>query len=342
MVTYLRLVIVVVVAFFAAAWALPDGLGQSSAVKIIVLRTGRVLRGEVTRLGERSVIVLENGGQIQLPSRDIAVEAASLQEAYQTMSSTLTSPEQIDGHLELASWCIREGLPSQATSELLEALKIDPNDPRIDRLSRQLEFMAQAKAAPKRKSPEATTEKAVTAKQLDDLAKSMPKESVEQFTSSVQLLLLSRCGTARCHDASSTNSLRLVRPAKGERFWRSLTLRNLYATKIQIDSNQPQASPLLRMATTPHGGSKNAVFQKSDSTQFASLADWVSLATNTAIDRDEFYADQSEFTPRPLVANPGARPLANTKVPADQFGPVVPADAEAEDPFDPADFNEQP
>jgi hypothetical protein len=327
--------VVLVVAVSVAA-ALGEGQGETAGVKVLVLRNGRVIRGDITRLGDRAVVVLPNGGQVQLPARDIAIEAQSIEEAYELLRAALQSPEQIDGHLELATWCMREGLHSQATSELLVAFQIKPDDPRIDQISKQLDYVVSAKSAAPKKSQDAKTIKPATAQELDLLARAMPKVAVEQFTSSVQMVLLNRCGTAQCHDNNSKSALRLMRPAKGERFWRRMTLRNLHSTKLQIDARHPQESPLLKMAVTPHGGSQTAVFEEEDGQQFANLKAWVALATNSPAPRREAAAAPPSAVPATLSRDIDARPLANT----DDLDAEASGGTGAEDPFDPGAFNE--
>jgi len=339
MVFYLRQFFLAVVLVVAAAQA--EGQGETPGVKVLVLRNGRVLHGDITRLGDRAVVVLANGSQVQLPSRDIAVEATSLPDAYELLRKGLQSPDQIDGHLELATWCMREGLHSQATSELLVALQINPKDPRIDQISRQLDYVVSAKSATAKKTeaPKATT--VATAEELDLLARSMPKEAVEQFTSSVQMLLLNRCGTAHCHDTNSKSALRLMRPAKGERFWRRMTLRNLHSAKGQIDNTRPQESPLLKMAVTPHGGSSTAAFQDKDGQQLATLMAWVALVTNSPSLRHDPAPAIPHTEPRTLSKDPRAKPLANRAPNTnDDLNPEYAEAPTDDDPFDPASFNE--
>ena len=83
----------------------------------------------------------------------------------------------------------------------------------------------------------------------------LPHGTVEQFTNTVQPLLINRCGAGNCHGPSAESSFQLAYPNWSRTLPRRFTQRNLYAALQVRELATPGASPLLAMSTLPHGGS---------------------------------------------------------------------------------------
>ncbi len=345
-------------AILALALSLPhlpaQVAAQGGSDRIVVLKNGRVLRGKVTYLGDRCLIALAGGGEIRLPTKDLSADCESLESAYLRMRDGLVSPRQVKSRLELASWCLREGLLEQATAELLVAMQLNPQHPDIEPLYRQLKYLGDKRAAAAAKAEStppataATTASPTAAARsvpVDDLEvtmKSLRKDVVAEFPSAIQPLLMNRCAGGRCHEGNSPAAFKLLRPTQGNDYWRRLTLRNLQSVLEQVDRANPNSSPLLVQASQPHGGLTTPVFGEKDLGQFQALVDWVRRAS---------YQTDVASTPSPPEASwagleePAEAPTATVAPaaasdtrPASAMDPVT---APSRDPFDPEVFNRQ-
>jgi hypothetical protein len=238
---------------------------------VLVLRSGEILRGKITQTGDRHLVAVQ-GGEISVKSTEVDFCCRTIEEAYQRKKGRDPS-DSVQDHLDLAQWCQRNGLASQATAELAEAKVSDPNHPMIPLLERRIKVAAQGfrsrPAAPK------TTEDHVSTSELDRFIRGMPPGTVESFTQNVQPMLLNHCATAGCHGPGALNTFSLTRISSGASASRRITQRNLLAILQAINRNDPSASPLLSAPLRPHGTAKAPVFTDQQVAQYRQLADWV-------------------------------------------------------------------
>ncbi len=326
---------------------------------ILVLRSGNVLRGSIFRVGDRYVVSLGNQDEVGVPQEAVEMQCSSLEDAYLRKRAILTGGNSAE-HLKLADWCLQYGLYAGAAEQLIASRQRDPANPQNDLFEKRLRLAVQH---PTTQSPPPASPPRILAagSDLKELSRSLPPETVQQFTTVVQPLLINRCGDASCHGAASSNSFRLTYSGGGRSLSQRFTQRNLHTALSLIDRESPAASPLLHMATTPHGGRSRPALSDEDVTQLQRLAQWVyrSQGKATPAPPDDLTA------PNPLLLQPSARqqspssPLAQAIPPADAIDsatdPMVQqagheeavaegkGDAEplslGKDPFDPEVFN---
>ncbi|MBM4000448.1 MAG: hypothetical protein FJ297_13080 [Planctomycetes bacterium] len=323
---------------------------QESSERVVVLKNGRVLRGKVTYLGDRCLIGLKGGGDIRIPSTAVSVDADSLQHAYSRMRDTLASPQSAGARVNLASWCMREGLLDEAAAELLEAMRLDPDHAGIEPAYRQLRYLGEARTP---RAPSTPRPPRAAAREAEGSASAgLPKEVMAEFPATIQPLLMNRCAGGRCHEAPSKAEFQLQRPTHGSGFWRRLTLKNLDRVLAQIDSASPDQSPLLVEPSKPHGGLDRPVFSEKETAQWEVLNAWVLRAArrsspigSVATANGEPSADAGD----PLLGPPsafavpeGVSPLPNPE-PSESRDRVTEGAAlepsQPVDPLDPAIFN---
>lgn len=277
----------------AGPLAADESLGLSEQ-GVVVLRNGQVLQGEIERLGDHYVVAMTAGAKVHLPAADVALHCKNLEEAYQKKRQYIT-PDNAQQHLDLAEWCLREGLKRQAAQQLSAAMAVDPAEPRIapfeQRLRDSLTPLPVAKVSSNVAAP-------APADELEDAMRSVPASAIERFTSNVQPLLLNRCSTSSCHGIASKSSFKLLRPAAGTTLTRRYTQRNLQAVLQIVDRAAPEASPLLTAPRGVHGTSSTPVFGQREERQFEQLVQWVKQATD--VPRTRQIVNVSPAEPRPI------------------------------------------
>jgi hypothetical protein len=255
----------------------PAAWGQSTLAPqagVLALRNGQVIAGEVTRAGDYYVVTLGASGEIRLPAADVEALCGSLQEAYEFKLRRLTG-HGARPHLDLADWCLRHNLFAQCAAQLVAAMRIAPEDERLKQLERRLTLAMEA--PPADRAPAAEAAPAISAQELDEMIRALPKRSVEKFSATVQPILLNRCGANQCHGPNAASEYRLLRPPDGQLASRRFTQRNLHATLRYLDSANPEASPLVTMAQRRHGPALAAVFDKQTQHQLAELVSWAKI-----------------------------------------------------------------
>lgn len=330
----------------AIATGPPGGVAEG----VLVLRNGQVLRGGITRVGDKFVVTLGQKGELRIPARDVEMHCRDLGEVYLQKRLPLARTD-VAGHLDLAEWCLRHSLLSQAADELLAAIAVQPDHPRIHPLERRLQL------AVSRPLPTLRTERQkrplVSLEELERTMRELPEDVVQTFTAHVQPLLVNRCASNACHGSGSDAEFRLVRPSWGKTLTRRFTQRNLYASLRQIDERSPGKSPLLTVPSAPHGSVASALFGERDKQQFELLANWVqrvvqeddlppaTIAPGPSSLLQTSYTEpvklpSTEDTPiaNDRLSGPKATPTCRGKTESAQLDEFVPRD-----PFDPEIFN---
>ena len=276
----LRVALGLTVLATVAADELP--LRESSRVEddLLVLTNGRVVSGRLMpRPGGYDV--LQPVGRMFVPSQQVRFKATDLLDAHQKMRDSVQelTPET---HLELARWCLANGLKQRARQELLDALHQDPY--RAD-AKRMLEDI-------KRDERRAAVSTSAIAANFDPAMASnpellperrslggLPDELAAEFTRRIQPLLSNKCGNARCHGAGRNGfAVVLVRgqstPAIAE--------QNLAGVLNQIDFESPNQSPLLNATVGLHGGSRKLLFPgRAGGAQVEVMRNWVTAAASS-------------------------------------------------------------
>jgi hypothetical protein len=307
---------------------------------LLLLRNGNVLAGEITSAGDNFLVLIGKSSELRVPAKDVEAQVATLDEAYELKQHGLFGRGAAP-HLDLAEWCLRQGLHARCAEQLVAAMKVEPENPSIAELERRLKLATDTR--PETKPATTTTAAAASASsdQIEKAVKALPRGSVEKFAAVVQPLLLNRCGANQCHGPNSKTALHFVRPPNGQGTPQRFTQRNLFAVLQQLDASRPETSPLLIEAQRKHGPALTAPFDKQTQRQFDELMSWVlfTLATpesapppTIAVENPATLSQAPETDARPAVPEQPAAEAASPKQPAkDKFTP--------RDPFDPEIFN---
>ncbi len=240
---------------------------------VLVLRTGRVLRGEISQVGDRFVVALSDRDEITLPVDKVEMRCDSLKDAYRRKRGELPPLAKVADHIQLADWCLRYDLMTEAAEQLMAAQRRDPSDPTNEHFEKRLRLAAHRRTTPA--SSPIPKKTIVMPAELDELVRGLPPETVEQFTNAVQPLLINRCGASRCHGSTTDSEFRLMYPHWSKTLPRRFTQQNLQTTLGLVDHDQPEQSPLLVMSTQIHGGAEKPALSENDVAQLRLLARWV-------------------------------------------------------------------
>lgn len=358
---------------YAAACCYADPPSWGTQQGVLVLRTGRVLRGEITQVGDRFIIAIGDSDEIAVPAASVDLHCQNLDEAYRRRSERISRVATASAHLALADWCLSNELLPQAAEQLLAAQQLEPKNAEVTRFERRLQVAARQGEGPAPARPTPTPSGSVKLEQqvdLDQFARGLPSGTMEQFTSGIQPLLVNRCGASACHGPNAGSTFRLARPAAGRLAARRLTQRNLYAALQYVDKEKPLSSPLIRQATLAHGKSRQAPIDPRETESLRQLANWLTrfqqgstrpanLEPQPAVlsQRDSAGQPEAQLVTHlepvgpsteedelddPSMSEakpPAAQPPVATPSSSTTGAPAAPSAAGVSDPFDPEVFN---
>jgi len=227
----------------------PFQLGPIPKEGVLILRNGQAVAGRLTRAGNHFFVALPEG-EIRLRADDVEMACHDVDEAYLRKRATMPSGD-VHRHIELAGWCMRQGLLGPAAAELADAIRAEPSHPMIPVLRRRLE-MAMHPTEEHAEEPAETI--GPSREELDALVRRLPSGTVEAFTSEVQPLLMNHCTNYGCHGPSSDHPFSLLRVPRNRPGGRRITQQNLHAVLQWVDGDTPEASKLLTVPIEPHGG----------------------------------------------------------------------------------------
>ncbi len=253
----------------ASAVAVAADIPMTSSMSLLVLRNGYVLHGQIVPLGDHYLVVQSDADQIRIPVGRVEMVCSTLEEAYLRKRDVIARGD-VRSHLVLAGWCLRHRLHARAADQILAAYAIDPGNPRIVPLKKQL----QSASRPSQAGP---SEPATPPSQLalPAPAARLTSESIQQFTGHVQPLLLNRCASGACHSGGSMTAFKLSRPPVGQPVSSRLTQRNLLTVLQHVHQHSPSESPLLTVPRRPHGGLDQPVLGAADIAQIRVLLKWI-------------------------------------------------------------------
>ncbi len=247
-------------------------LAGESQHRVLLLRNGEVLSGEVTSSDDFYTVTLPLG-EVRVPVADVEHVCSSLLEVYLRRRAAIRFGTA-DEHLEVAVWCLRHGLMDEAEAEAARAAALQPDHPRLGVVTHQISMIKN----PPKPAPPAAQKQSTSGEQLDQLVRNLPAGTVEDFTKTVQPLLVNGCSARACHGGGE-NTFQLMRYSRGGVAPQRVTLRNLESSLKWIDADQPGSSRLLQGAIEPHGSIDTAVLSR-DSAAYRHLASWVLKVTN--------------------------------------------------------------
>jgi hypothetical protein len=329
--------------------ALAQPAPPAPADGVLLLRSGRVLAGKVRRDGTRYVVSLP-AGEIRIRAEDVEHVSATLQGGYEYKRATIL-PGSAGPHLDLAAWCLAQGLWDEARRELDDARRLEPRHPKIPLLERRLTTDQRTASQPAAADAHATAAKPgdTPADDERDTAPDVPKPVVDAFAASVQPILQNHCSAAACHGPTTTSSFRLVRHPYGRPIART-THENLRAVLELVDREHPSQSPLLMTPIKPHGRMREAVFKPRDTARYRQLVAWVqqvagstNLAGKPDPDQQPPLLQQAKEPQPPSDSQPKSLP-ANVKpagfpMPPAEKDRSLPQGFVPRDAFDPEIFN---
>ena len=243
---------------------------------MVLLRNGNLLSGRVIRAGDYYIVAIGNASELRLPVHEVDAVCRDLDDAFAIKMATMTG-KGAKPHLDLADWCLRQKLIGKAQEQVALAANEEPENPRISGLQYRLKI---ATEKPREGTKPDEKQTAMTAEQLDQWERDLPKGTVDKFASLVQPTLMNRCATNGCHGGQAGGSYQLIRPPVGQLIHRRATQRNLFATMQQVDKSNPAESPFLQMPLKAHGGLPGPVFDRQSRVQLEQLAAWVEQATS--------------------------------------------------------------
>ena len=249
---------------------------------VLVLRNGRVLRGEITQVGDRFIVAIGDTDEVAVPVASVELRCNSLEDAYRRQAERLSPATTAAVHLALANWCLANALLPQAAEQLMVAQQLEPENAEMARFERRLHLAArhgESRLQPSRPHarprPRSGPVKLEPQADLDQFTRELPPGTLEHFTMAIQPLLVNRCGASGCHGPNAASEYRLTRPMTGRLAARRFTQRNLYASMQYVDQEKPLSSQLILQATQAHGNATTGAHRHARTESLRQLARWL-------------------------------------------------------------------
>jgi len=136
------------------------GIAQTKLVK---LRDGRKLEGEVTRV-DGEYVIQTRFGTVRIAARDVVsiTESVTPQDEYKQRLAKI-DPQSASDHYELGKWALDKGMLKTARDELKKAVALQPDFERASLLLRQVEARILESAGPETPETQETPATDVTA-----------------------------------------------------------------------------------------------------------------------------------------------------------------------------------
>jgi hypothetical protein len=307
----------------------------------LVLANGSVLKGVVALDGNHYRVLLEKG-KLQVRADQVDFFCQSMEEAYiRRKARRISKNAAADAHLELARWCVQHQLFASAATELQDARAIDPKQPQIPFVERQLSqaqmLAEQQNDASTKANPPVTFDRqvqpaAAIVVETTPACGEIPAWARTEFIKRVQPMMVHSCATAGCHVINSSQQMRIERSALDGVGNPEVINRNLISIIGQVNFTDPEASQLLALGAATHGVTDSEQSKPLTPHQLEILRAWV-----TQLALREPPADH-EFESGPAIAQVviGMNSTAQRAALAAEKPSVA-----SQDPFDPAAFNSE-
>ena len=287
--------------FVAAAvvWGQAPGVQFAPEEGVIVLKNGQVLKGRVTKAGDRYHLWQPNG-EIRLTVEQVDFVCRSIEEAY-FFRAAAAERGGVGEHVKLAEWCIDQKLWDFAQRELAIIQQQVPQEPKTAFLQRRLKIGRNQEEAANQSAINQTNPKeaGISGEELDKMVRQLPPGVMETFTLKIQPLLMNSCTAGGCHGTQSDLSLSFLKATPQRPGFRRSTQRNLHFVLQLLNRENTQASPLLAIPLGPHGGLKGPVFSNREADQYQLLVDWAFQTFNKSAPQYE----KNKLPPQPTAAN---------------------------------------
>jgi hypothetical protein len=315
-----------------------NGSGTVS-IPCVLLQNDNVLFGHAHQVGEFVVVRTGQGGEVQLPRKEVVCWADSLRNLYRYRVDHRQS-DDLTAHLRDARWCLQNDLFDLAAAEIRSINQMDPGNAQAQSIEEQLQRLTAPRSA-----ANANLFSQPSSVQPAGFIDPSPEQgtvdlaTLRRFASQVQPMLLNRCG--RCHSRDSGRGWTLNTPSVGARASSRMTRENITASLPYIDRIAYEKSELLVKATTPHGGGPAPLDPHSEKAIW-SLKGWLATASNGMPNPSIAVADHSNVDGQTSTPAP---PVAAYESPSDAPSPSLdhgdqPARLpQVANPFDPDLFN---
>lgn len=330
---------------------------KTAPQKLLVLNSGQVFGGQLMARTDGYDVILPSG-RLYVSSDRIRFIASSMQDAYEKMSASVQHKTPAV-HVQMARWCLTNGLHSQARRELLDAMHLDPDHGLARSMLESLARQERAASAKLKTTPDVVSIMAAHQVGIIDRRSlgGLPIDTARTFTVRIQSLLSKNCGNAKCHGGNDNSfAFTNIRGASSV----IIAEQNLAAVLKQISLTDPERSPLLIKAQTLHGGARSPSFSgRVGSAQLQSLRDWVNevstelVPSHTASSQQTAAVNTRSIPSHSQKTAPvGYQTESTTQTPVDgvtiqqrqksetdgEFGRAA-LEAVRNDPFDPMIFN---
>ncbi len=259
---------ILIAAALLAALCAPPLHGQELLHRrgVLVLQSGQVMQGEISlHNGVYTVKVVENG-ELRFRRKAVRLHRDTMDQAYLAMRDELT-PSDVGQRLKLASWCLKNNLPSRTADQLLAVSLLEPGNTQLSYLERRLQSRELAPEPVAVASPPP-----VTPDNPDTAARDLTASQLTQFSTTIQPVLLNNCATSTCHGGRGDTTLTFIRPSAAGLLAKRHTHRNLARIRPYLQA-ESSGVKLLNAARTPHAGATAPL--SAESSQYQVLADWV-------------------------------------------------------------------
>jgi hypothetical protein len=198
----------------------------------------------------------------------VAAQELQLDPEYVSRAAALRADDAA-GHYDLAKWAVKKGLYHEAAAEADKMLALDGGDLRAKYLKQEAEHYGNGATAPAKPpegeaastatsavatgdtvasgaaAPPAVVGGSMSKDQVDQLYKTFEK-NVPEFRSTIQLLLVNKCGNDNCHGSSEhSGRFYLKKTALAER---TTVAENFRAADAYVNPDSPEQSRLLVMS----------------------------------------------------------------------------------------------
>lgn len=269
-----------------------QGLGQTGKRSVLLMRTGRIMSGEI---GESAggYFVKNPAGNVLVPYESVLFEAKDLHELYTKQRNAMKYPTA-NSHLDLARWCITNQLYEEAKAELRDAIRLEPkrSEPQL-MLRRLTQPSAENQPTVEEKIKEEILKKQMAQAEEATSLTGISREQSAIFVRKIQPILLNKCGNANCHGSAGKSEFRLTQVTRRYGNHRIYAEKNLAEVLKWVDLDEAARSPLLIQPEQSHPQQGIMVFTGyAGRKQKQLIQEWVAGVVLDRLKQDELRAER--------------------------------------------------
>jgi len=321
---------------------------------VLLMSNGRIIQGNVSmdKTGAE-YLLLQKGGTIRFPKKDVERRFASMRELYEYKVATLAQRDSGE-RMQLAQWCLENHMNAEAREHLQVLRTLNPNDTQAERMIAGLDATAERLANSRDPEVRTTSTTVVDSSPREPDAVALPRPRGEmgramgqpvifdlpaavarkraiEFTQYVHPVLQQAC--ASCHNQTYEGDFQLIQTASRRDWTPEVVRSNLDATLRVVNRDDPLHSDLLSYAVNRHGPNTKPVCHGPNDPRYRSLSTWLAGLKSPDPSHKPGY-------PPPTNLPTGAIPQAGEVFGADRLSSRPTATAAAVP--NPSDFNGVP